>query len=80
MKLSVKMLLQGMTKVEDVEPTHLLPKSSSETTCVQLARNRQMESGKNISHTESRCSQPVEQRSETAVTDSTSMLTNHSLL
>jgi len=68
---AVEMLMQGLMKTEDRGTIHLLPKSSSESAPgAQLTRNQRTEAVRRVA--EPRFSHPIQQNSETAVTDSAS--------
>ena len=64
--------MQGMTKVEERDSIHQLPKSSSEPTAgEQVIRNQRPEPSSKVTPVELRFSQPAQQRSDTTVTEST---------
>jgi len=70
-----KLLLQGLSKTEDRDSLQLLPKSSSEPTNTpgaELTRIQRTEANSKESHAEQRFRPPVQQSSDTTVTDSAS--------
>jgi len=76
--MMMMMMMQGLIKTDDAESIRLLPKSSSSETAAQdrLTRNQWNEVKSKAYQARSQYHQPVQQRSEVTITDTTSAYPN----